>query len=77
MAKVSAGLRAYVVCPNPQCGDPVPADSTGHPPQSDSQAECQNCHERFAFRAGSIRTGVLLVDDITGRWETARGIVDG
>lgn len=68
---IQGGVMQYVLCPG--CGDPV----AGRLPTAgeDQKLTCAHCRTTFPFKRQDVRSGVVLYDEKTGRWNLGKPTV--
>jgi hypothetical protein len=62
-----AVVMTYVVCPNPECGDPV-GGRIPQPPE-ELKLTCLHCKRIFVFEQDDLRTGLVSYDRKTDGWK--------
>lgn len=65
-----AVIMSYVLCPNPDCGDPV----GGRIPQPPERLKliCLHCKQTFTFQEEDVRRGIVSYDRRADRWTVER-----
>src|SRR5258708_32875715 len=68
-AQMSAGavVMSYVLCPNPECGDPV-GGRIPQPPE-ELKLTCPRCRRTFAFEQDELCRGIVSYDRESDRWK--------
>lgn len=61
-----AVVMSYVLCPNPDCGDPV-GGRVPQPPE-ELKLTCLHCKQTFPFEPGDVRNGVVSDTRENKRW---------